>query len=191
MLAHPYLVDHHDPNIFSAFVGQLCEMGLRGIEVYYPQHTREAVARYLSLADQFDLLVTGGSDFHGQLMPDVQLGSGRGDLYVPTVLYDALRLELFPAVHPIEPAVKEEHVMNSQALQETLHYTFKDQALLEESLRHSSYVNEHPEGPLRDNERLEFLGDAVLEPGRRRFAHESLPADARGGPVQNTGQYGQ
>ncbi len=52
--------------------------------------------------------------------------------------------------------------MNSQALQETLHYTFKDQALLEESLRHSSYVNEHPEGPLRDNERLEFLGDAVL-----------------------------
>ena len=96
VLAHPYLVDHRDPNIFSAFVGQLCEMGLRGIEVYYPHHTREAVARYLLLADQFDLLVTGGSDFHGQLMPDVQLGSGRGDLYVPTMLYDALRLNCSP-----------------------------------------------------------------------------------------------
>ena len=162
VLAHPYLVKHRDPKTFFAFVGQLCEMGLRGIEVYYPQHTREAVARYLSLADQFDLLITGGSDFHGQLMPDVHLGSGRGDLYVPTGLIRCIAVELFAAVHPIEPPAEEERVMNSQALQETLHYAFRDQALLEESLRHSSYVNEHTDGQLRDNERLEFLGDAVL-----------------------------
>jgi ribonuclease III len=35
-------------------------------------------------------------------------------------------------------------------------------SLLEEALVHSSYVNEHPDEPLRSNERLEFLGDAVL-----------------------------
>ncbi|MCU0562592.1 MAG: ribonuclease III [Desulfobacterales bacterium] len=41
-------------------------------------------------------------------------------------------------------------------------YTFTDAALLEEALRHSSYVNEAPNTSLRDNERLEFIGDAVL-----------------------------
>ena len=49
-----------------------------------------------------------------------------------------------------------------QKLQETLRYQFKDPALLEESLRHSSYVNEQLDADLRDNERMEFLGDAVL-----------------------------
>jgi ribonuclease-3 len=39
---------------------------------------------------------------------------------------------------------------------------FRDLAILEQALVHSSYVNEHPEGPLLSNERLEFLGDAVL-----------------------------
>jgi len=39
---------------------------------------------------------------------------------------------------------------------------FDDPALLTEALVHSSYVNEHPEGSARSNERLEFLGDAVL-----------------------------
>lgn len=43
-----------------------------------------------------------------------------------------------------------------------LHYRFADKRLIEEALRHSSFVNEAPEAGLRDNERLEFLGDAVL-----------------------------
>jgi ribonuclease III len=51
---------------------------------------------------------------------------------------------------------------DSLQLQETLHYTFNNLELLEEALRHSSYVNEQPDAELRDNERLEFLGDAVL-----------------------------
>ncbi|MCD2256233.1 ribonuclease III [Agrilactobacillus fermenti] len=40
---------------------------------------------------------------------------------------------------------------------------FKDLSLLDEAFTHSSYVNEHKELNLKDNERLEFLGDAVLE----------------------------
>lgn len=47
-------------------------------------------------------------------------------------------------------------------LQKTLRYHFKDESLLQEALRHSSYVNEQSDTSLRDNERLEFLGDAVL-----------------------------
>lgn len=48
------------------------------------------------------------------------------------------------------------------AVENALNYFFTDKRLLEESLRHSSYVNEAPTAGLRDNERLEFLGDAVL-----------------------------
>lgn len=41
--------------------------------------------------------------------------------------------------------------------------TFRDPSLLERALTHRSYLNEHPELALEDNERLEFLGDAVLD----------------------------
>jgi len=47
-------------------------------------------------------------------------------------------------------------------LQRNLLYEFENTALLKESLRHSSFVNEQTDPDIRDNERLEFLGDAVL-----------------------------
>ncbi len=47
-------------------------------------------------------------------------------------------------------------------IEQRLQYEFKDKNLLQEALRHSSFVNELAETQLRDNERLEFLGDAVL-----------------------------
>jgi ribonuclease III len=47
-------------------------------------------------------------------------------------------------------------------LEAVLGYTFRDRALLEEALRHSTWCNEHPEPRANDSERLEFLGDAVL-----------------------------
>ncbi|MCR5162275.1 MAG: ribonuclease III [Lachnospiraceae bacterium] len=50
-----------------------------------------------------------------------------------------------------------------QKLQEAIGYTFADQKLLRQALSHSSFVNEHRRKDLKDNERLEFLGDAVLE----------------------------
>ena len=49
-----------------------------------------------------------------------------------------------------------------QALEEKLQYHFKNKALLEEALRHSSYANEHRGAHFFSNERLEFLGDSVL-----------------------------
>lgn len=47
-------------------------------------------------------------------------------------------------------------------LQQKISYVFADRSLLAEARRHSSYVNEHSEPGLKSNERLEFLGDAVL-----------------------------
>lgn len=48
------------------------------------------------------------------------------------------------------------------ALEKALGYHFRDPHLLDDALRHRSYVNEHPQEGTTDNERLEFLGDAVL-----------------------------
>jgi ribonuclease-3 len=52
---------------------------------------------------------------------------------------------------------------NRNQLCRDLGYTFNHQELLDESLRHSSYVNELGDNDFKDNERLEFLGDAVLD----------------------------
>lgn len=48
-------------------------------------------------------------------------------------------------------------------LEENLQVTFKDRRILHQALVHRSYLNEHPKFELGHNERLEFLGDAVLE----------------------------
>jgi ribonuclease-3 len=50
-----------------------------------------------------------------------------------------------------------------QALEKQLGFTFHDYSLLSRALTHRSYLNENPEITLEDNERLEFLGDAVLD----------------------------
>ncbi|MGA8181058.1 MAG: ribonuclease III domain-containing protein, partial [Desulfobacterales bacterium] len=47
-------------------------------------------------------------------------------------------------------------------LQQELLYEFKNTDILSQALRHSSFVNENLELDIQDNERLEFLGDAVL-----------------------------
>ncbi|MGE0086046.1 MAG: ribonuclease III [Desulfococcaceae bacterium] len=52
--------------------------------------------------------------------------------------------------------------MDFLQLEKKLFYKFRDKALLKEACLHSSYVNEQPGSDMRNNERLEFLGDAVL-----------------------------
>ena len=57
-------------------------------------------------------------------------------------------------------------------LQETIGYEFKDRALLKQALTHSSYANEHKMDHSHCNERLEFLGDAVLELSTSEFLYQ-------------------
>jgi ribonuclease III len=54
-------------------------------------------------------------------------------------------------------------VADFSTLETMLGYTFRDRGLLEQALRHASWCNEHAAEQLEDNERLEFLGDAVLD----------------------------
>ncbi len=90
VLAHPYLLGITDASIMKSLVAVLKEMGLQGIEVYYPDHSPENISLYLKLARNFDLLITGGTDFHGAIKPDIQLGYGKGDFFIPYPVYEKL-----------------------------------------------------------------------------------------------------
>lgn len=61
--------------------------------------------------------------------------------------------------------------MNVTQLERKLNITFRDHALLKQAFTHSSYVNEHRKETFSDNERLEFLGDAVLELGVSQYLY--------------------
>ncbi len=90
VLAHPYLVKCNGTQGLEALIRQLRPIGLMGLEVYYPRHTHEETTRYVQLARKFDLLITGGTDFHGTVTPDIQMGCGGGDLRVSYAHFQAL-----------------------------------------------------------------------------------------------------
>jgi 3',5'-nucleoside bisphosphate phosphatase len=87
-LAHPIRVRGE----VRALMPELCEMGLAAIEAYHSDHSPEHTAHYLDLAQKHGLQVTGGSDFHGAVKPDVSLGTGcAGNLKIPEDLLQRLR----------------------------------------------------------------------------------------------------
>jgi ribonuclease III len=65
-------------------------------------------------------------------------------------------------------------------LQKRLDIHFNNHSLLYNAFTHSSYVNEHRRKNFTDNERLEFLGDAVLELGVSRFLYSTEPGMSEG-----------
>jgi ribonuclease-3 len=69
-------------------------------------------------------------------------------------------------------------------LERKLGVSFTDKSLLQRALTHRSYLNEHPQYPLEDNERLEFLGDAVLDFVTGEYLYHRFPEMAEG-PLTN------
>lgn len=73
ILAHPFHVngrDYMDKRAIEALV----HYGLDGLEVYHSKHSRDITAYYLTIARELGLLVSGGSDFHGENSPGVEMG---------------------------------------------------------------------------------------------------------------------
>ncbi len=68
----------------------------------------------------------------------------------------------------------------SSELEQALDVVFRDKSLLQRALTHRSYLNEHPESAFEDNERLEFLGDAVLDFVTGEFLYHRFPEMAEG-----------
>jgi len=90
VLAHPILLNMGVGKRFEALIISLKSLGLKGIEVYYPDHTPKLTSYFAELAKYQNLLMTGGTDFHGMLKPEIKMGSGNGDLAIPYTLYEKL-----------------------------------------------------------------------------------------------------
>ncbi|WP_028574636.1 PHP domain-containing protein [Desulfonatronovibrio hydrogenovorans] len=90
ILAHPFSLKL-SPELLRQELVQLKELGLDGVEVFYPEHTREQTRLYLDLCQELDLLPSGGSDFHGTVKPQIKLGKGRGKLDLPYSLLQTMK----------------------------------------------------------------------------------------------------
>lgn len=88
ILAHPVLYRMSDARL-ETLVAELKSAGLMGIEAIYSTYHAGEERQMLDLARKYQLLVSGGSDFHGSNKPGLDLGTGYGRLNVPdSVLHD-------------------------------------------------------------------------------------------------------
>lgn len=82
VIAHPHSLEL-SPRELESFIEELVSYGLDGIEVYHSNHNEEMVDEYLRLAEKYDLLISGGSDYHGPVVkPDVGLGTGKDNIKI-------------------------------------------------------------------------------------------------------------
>lgn len=90
VLAHPVLIKFKADASLENLIGILKKMGLKGMEVLYPEHSAAVTIAYTACAKRHGLLITGGTDFHGTLKPEIQMGCGRGHLHIPYEIYTHL-----------------------------------------------------------------------------------------------------
>jgi hypothetical protein len=93
VLAHPGLVEVKGAAL-ERLVAELCEFGLGGLEAYYPEHTASDTATMEALARRHGLKLSGGTDFHGDNTPGVEMGCAKGGFFVPFQVFENLKAAL-------------------------------------------------------------------------------------------------
>ena len=89
ILAHPVLY-HMSDAALEELVAQLKDAGLIGIECIYSSYSSSEERDMKRIADKFGLAYSGGSDFHGNAKPGLDLATGYGSLFVPETILDNL-----------------------------------------------------------------------------------------------------
>lgn len=89
-LAHPLLYHLGYAQIEELLV-YLRGLGLKGVEAYHSSNNRYESDKLRALAMKLGLEISGGSDFHGIIKPNIQIGIGRGGMKVPEHLLDNLK----------------------------------------------------------------------------------------------------
>ena len=85
VLAHPKSLELSEKE-FLILLKEMINFGLKGIEVYHSSHTEEEIKYYLEIANKFNLLISGGSDYHGSIVkPDIDLGTGKNNLKIKSL----------------------------------------------------------------------------------------------------------
>ncbi|MFI3176239.1 MAG: PHP domain-containing protein [Eubacteriales bacterium] len=90
ILAHPLLYHMSDANV-EKLIQELKEAGLDGIEAIYSTHSPAQERQVRAYAKKYCLKLSGGSDFHGSVKPQLDLGCGYGKLMVPDFILEDLR----------------------------------------------------------------------------------------------------
>lgn len=88
--AHPHQTKL-DKDTLDGFIKHLKENGLDGIEGYYSEYTPEMQEHFQSVAKELGLLLSGGSDFHAEMKPHIQIGKGMGNLRIPYSVLEKIK----------------------------------------------------------------------------------------------------
>lgn len=89
VLAHPFL--NLTEESLREFLPEAIACGLDGMETMYSKHSEEEMVLAATIADEFGLKHSGGSDFHGVSKPEISMGSGKGNLCIPLKILESLR----------------------------------------------------------------------------------------------------
>jgi hypothetical protein len=92
VIAHPNTLGMRGVSELENLLLRLIGDGLKGIEVYYPEHSSLEVAQYKVLAERYGLLMTGGTDYHGIEKNELDIGVGRGGMKLPYHIVEALKV---------------------------------------------------------------------------------------------------
>ena len=90
VLAHPFQYKKNDAEL-RELIEHCMAHGLRGMECRYSGYDAQQTACLEGLAEEYGLLKTGGSDFHGANKPTISLGAGKGELDVPYAWLERLK----------------------------------------------------------------------------------------------------
>ncbi len=93
VLAHPFL--NLEEEELRAFLPQAKKRGLDAMETMYSDYDEDTTEKARKLAEEYELLQSGGSDFHGSVKPAISLGSGRGNLCIPFKYLESLALRKY------------------------------------------------------------------------------------------------
>lgn len=88
--AHPVLCRMSQDNL-RFFIKSLKEAGLTGLEAIYSLNAPGDEQNMIKLAEEFGLLISGGSDFHGSNKPQIQLGAGKGNLRISYEILERIK----------------------------------------------------------------------------------------------------
>ncbi len=91
VLAHPFSLQCASRRELESVVHGLCQQGLDGMECWYSEHSPSFTVQCLDIIRKFNMVATGGSDYHGAAKPYIKLGRGKGNLVVPYECVEALR----------------------------------------------------------------------------------------------------
>ena len=91
VLAHPNTLGVNGYSELEKLIVRLADEGLKGIEVYYPEHSAVEVAQYKTLADRYSLVSTGGTDYHGIEKNELDIGVGRGEMKLPYSIVEKIK----------------------------------------------------------------------------------------------------